>query len=131
MQKQWRINDADTKLQDTLSNALGIAPIIAQLLINRGITNAGEARDFLSADLGGLHDPFLLKNMDIAVLRIRKAKTGKERVLVFGDYDVDGVTSSALLNSVLTQLGIEVIHYIPHRFHHGYGLNEEVAEFAR
>lgn len=131
MQKQWRINDADPKLQATLSNALGIPSIIAQLLINRGITNAEEARDFLSADLGGLHDPFLLKNMDIAVLRIRKAKTGKERVLVFGDYDVDGVTSSALLNNVLTQLGIEVIHYIPHRFHHGYGLNEEVAEFAR
>lgn len=131
MQKQWRINDADPKLQATLSNALGIPSIIAQLLINRGITNAEEARDFLSADLGGLHDPFLLKNMDIAVLRIRKAKAGKERVLVFGDYDVDGVTSSALLNNVLTQLDIEVIHYIPHRFHHGYGLNEEVAEFAR
>ena len=131
MQKQWRINDADPKLQATLSNALGIPPIIAQLLINRGITNAGEARDFLNADISGLHDPFLLKNMDIAVLRIRKAKTGKERVLVFGDYDVDGVMSSALLNNVLTQLGIEVIHYIPHRFHHGYGLNEEVAEFAR
>src|SRR3989338_5722822 len=114
MQRSWRINDADTKLQATLSNALGIAPIIAQLLINCGITNAGEARDFLSADLGGLHDPFLLKNMDIAVSRIRKAKTGKERVLVFGDYDVDGVTSSALLNSILTKLGIKVIHYIPH-----------------
>lgn len=131
MQKQWRINDADQKLQATLSNALGIPPIIAQLLINRGITDAREAKDFFNADIGGLHDPFLLKNMDIAVLRIRKAKTDKERVLVFGDYDVDGVTSSALLNNVLTQLGIEVIHYIPHRFHHGYGLNEEVAEFAR
>ncbi len=131
MQKQWRINTADPKLQATLSNALDIHPIIAQLLINRGITDIREAKDFLSADISGLHDPFLLKNMDIAVARIQKAKTNKEHVLIFGDYDVDGVTSSALLNNVLTQLGIKVIHYIPHRFHHGYGLNEEVAEFAR
>ncbi len=131
MQKKWHIHDADPQLQATLSNALDIHPIIAQLLVNRGITGIGQAKDFLTADITGLHDPFLLKNMDIAVQRIQKAKAGKEQVLVFGDYDVDGVTSSALLNSVLTQLDIKVIHYIPHRFHHGYGLNEEVAGFAR
>ncbi len=131
MQKQWRINDIDPQLRAALSEALNVHPIIAQLLINRGITDVREAKDFLRADISGLHDPFLLKNMDIAVKRIQKAKSNNELVLVFGDYDVDGVTSSALLNSVLTQLGIAVIHYIPHRFHHGYGLNEEVAEFAR
>lgn len=131
MQKQWRINDVKPQLQATLSNALDIHPIIAQLLINRGITDIQPAKDFLAADLTRLHDPFLLKNMDITVNRIQKAKADKERILVFGDYDVDGVTSSALLNNVLTQLGIEVVHYIPHRFHHGYGLNEEAAEFAR
>ncbi len=131
MQREWQISDTNPELEATLSNTLNILPIIAQLLINRGITNAREAKDFLSADISGLHNPFLLKNMDIAVSRIQKAKTGKERILIFGDYDVDGVTSSALLNNVLTQLGIAVIHYIPHRFHHGYGLNEEVAEFAR
>lgn len=131
MSKEWRINDSNPQMQATLSQALGIHPIVAQLLINREITDIQEARDFLLADLSCLHNPFLLKNMDIAVERIRKAKANNERVLVFGDYDVDGVTSSALLNNVLKQLGIEVSHYIPHRMHHGYGLNSEVAQEAK
>ncbi len=131
MYKNWQIQDADPKLQAVLSDALGVHPIVAQLLVNREIRDIQEARDFLKADLTKLHDPFLLKNMDTAVRRIRLAQEKKELVLVFGDYDVDGVTSSALLNNVLTRLGLEVVHYIPHRFHHGYGLNKEVTEFSR
>lgn len=131
MQKDWHIKDADPQLQAKLSDALDVHPIVSQLLINRAIVNVKEAQDFLKADLAGLHDPFLLKNMDIAVERIRLAQLRKERVLVFGDYDVDGVTSSALLNNILTQMGIETLHYIPHRMHHGYGLNEEVSGFVR
>lgn len=131
MQKNWHIKDLDPQRQLVLSDALGVHPIIAQLLINREITDVKEAGDFLTGDLAGLHDPFLLKNMDVAIARIRRAGENKERVLVFGDYDVDGVTSSALLNNVLTRIGIDVLHHIPNRFHHGYGLNEEIVAFAK
>lgn len=131
MQKQWRIHNPDPRLQLNLSDALNIHPIISQLLINREITDVQEAKDFLSADLSGLHDPFLLKNMGKAVTRIKEAKERKERVLVIGDYDVDGVTASVLLNNVLTQMGIRVIHHIPHRMEDGYGMNEKMGDYAK
>lgn len=129
-QKNWQVKKADPHLQAVLSDALGVHPIVAQLMINRQIIDVQEAKDFLSADITGLHDPFLLKNMDSAVKRIRQAQQKKERVLVYGDYDVDGVTSSALLNNVLTRMGMDVLHFIPHRVHHGYGLNEEITDYA-
>ena len=118
-------------MQVNLSNALEVHPIVAQLLINREITDHEEARDFLSADISGLHDPFLLKNMSKAVARIREAEKTKERVLVIGDYDVDGVTASVLLNNILTQMSIPVIHHIPHRMVDGYGMNKKMGEFAK
>jgi len=131
MQKNWKIYNPNPKLQAHLSNALDVHPIIGQLLINRGITDIGEAKDFLSADLSGLHDPFLFKGMKRAVERIKQAKENKERVLVVGDYDVDGVTSSVLLNNIFKQMDVEVVHYIPHRMEDGYGLNENIAQFAK
>ncbi len=131
MQKNWQIKDSNPQLQVALSDSLSIHPIVAQLLINRGLTDIKEAQAFLKADLSSLHNPFLLKNMDVAVQRIRRAQAAGERVLVVGDYDVDGVTSSVLLNNVFNQLGMKVFHYIPHRIYHGYGLNQEVVEFAR
>lgn len=131
MQKHWKIHNPNPRLQADLSNALDIHPIIAQLLINREITDVQEAKDFLSADLSGLHDPLLFKNMSKAVARIQKAQLNRERVLVIGDYDVDGVTSSVLLNNVFTQMGIEVVHHIPHRMQDGYGMNDGMAAFAK
>ena len=131
MQKNWKIYNPNPQLQVDLSNALNVHPIIGQLLINRDITDVNEARDFITADLSGLHDPYLMKNMEKAVERINQAKEKKERVLVAGDYDVDGVTSSALLNNIFTQLNIEVVHYIPDRFSDGYGLNEGIAQYAK
>ena len=86
---------------------------------------------FLSADMALLHNPFLLTDMDKAVERITKAKVNSEKILIFGDYDVDGVTSSALLRRLLNSLGIRSINYIPHRMDEGYGLNHEIAEFAK
>jgi len=130
MQKHWKISDQNSHLQTDLSDALNIQPIIAQLLINRGITNISEAKDFLSADLSNCHDPFLFKNMRCVVDRIELAKSKAEKILVVGDYDVDGVTSSALLNSIFKTMGIEVVHYIPHRMTNGYGMNAEVSTFA-
>ncbi len=131
MQKQWHIKNPHPQLQARLSNALNVHPIISQLLINRGITEIKNAKDFMSAGIEDVGDPFLMKDMDKVVARIRKAQRNKERVLVFGDYDVDGVTSSALLNTVLSQMGVDVLHHIPHRVDDGYGLNVGVGLRAK
>ncbi len=128
MQKIWNIQEANPKLQKILSDALDVHPIVAQLLVNRRIHDVEEARAFLAADLGDLHDPFMFKNMDLAVSRIKQAQANKERVLIFGDYDVDGVTSSVILNHALAKIGIEVAHRIPHRFEDGYGLTKKSVE---
>ncbi|MBI3314885.1 MAG: single-stranded-DNA-specific exonuclease RecJ [Candidatus Omnitrophica bacterium] len=131
MDKRWLIRSCDPFLQKTFSDELGIPPIIAQLLINRGITTVCEAGSFLSPDLSSLYDPFLLTDMGKAVRRIEQARSRGEKVLIYGDYDVDGVTSSALLCITLKRLGITAISYIPHRMEEGYGLNDTVAQFAR
>ena len=82
---------------------------------------------FLSSDMTSLYNPYLLTDMDMAVARIKLAQIQSEKILIFGDYDVDGVTSSALLRRLLNHLGIQAINYIPHRMEEGYGLNQDVA----
>jgi len=131
MYKNWKIRSPNPQLQKELSQALKIHPLIAQVLINRNVSSIQQARDFLTGDLSHLHDPFLLKDMGTAVQRIQQARKNKERILIFGDYDVDGVTSSVLLRKTLNRLGIEVEHYIPHRLKEGYGLNHNVIEEAK
>ncbi len=131
MTKRWDIKTPDPFLQKTLSDALGVHPIIAQLMVNRGIISIGEAQAFLSADLPSLFNPFLLTDMDRAVERIEKARLAQEKILIYGDYDVDGVTSSALLRRTLKRLGLNAINYIPHRMEEGYGLNNSIVEFAQ
>ena len=130
MTKIWKIKKNNPSLQSRLSTELKIPSIIAQLLINRNITDIKEAQYFLSADLSDLHNPFLFKNMDIAIERVEKASQKNETILVFGDYDVDGVTSSVLLTKALKRKGLKVINFIPHRMTDGYGLNSRVAEVA-
>jgi len=131
MYKIWQIKDPHPQLQATLSNALRIHPVIAQLLVNRQITSPQDAKDFLRADLSCLHDPFLLKDMDKFMARIQKARDHNEVVLIFGDYDVDGITSSAILRKALVQKGLKVLNYIPHRMKEGYGLNCNLMDFAK
>ena len=131
MTKRWVIQPQNPLLQKNISDALGIHPIISQLLINRQITSVSQAKMFLLADMASLHNPFLLTDMDVAVARIKLAQIQSEKILIYGDYDVDGVTSSALLRRLLNQLGVQAINYIPHRMEEGYGLNQEVAEFAK
>ncbi len=130
-QKFWNIRNPSPRKQASLSRELSIHPIIAQLLINRGVKDARDADDFLTADLSRLKDPFLFKDMDKAVERIRLAKKNGERVLIFGDYDVDGVTSTALLFNTLKKFGLHVVNHIPHRLTDGYGLNEDVGKIAQ
>ncbi len=131
MQKTWNILSPRPLEQIKLSKALDIHPLIAQILINRNILDAKEAKNFLKGDLTSLFDPFKLKDMDRAVERIKKAKKNQEQVLIFGDYDVDGITSCALLKSLLCRMGLNVSHYIPHRLNEGYGLNGSVEKLAK
>ena len=123
MQKIWRVSKADPEIQSHLSSGLNISKITAQLLANRGIRTVETASDFLKCSLASCHDPFLLKDMDKAVARIRKAISSGENILVYGDYDVDGMTSVTLLYSALKNLGAKVETYIPNRIEEGYGLN--------
>ena len=131
MTKRWIIAPTNLLLHKSISDALSIHPIIVQLLINRQITSVAQAKMFLASDMASLHNPFLLTDMDSAVARIKLAQIQSEKILIYGDYDVDGVTSSALLRRLLNHLGIQSVNYIPHRMEEGYGLNQEVAEFAR
>lgn len=131
MRKTWLIKTPNPQLQVVLSDQLGVHPIVAQLLANRGIKNKAQAKEFLSAAFRDLHDPFLLQGMRQAVERIHQAKERAERVLIFGDYDVDGVTSCAILFNALKKFGLEVITHIPHRISDGYGLNREIASYAQ
>jgi len=123
MRKIWRIKDSDQAIQNDLSSALNISKITAQLLANRGIAAPGDAADFLKCSLSSCHDPFLLNGMDKAVHRIKKAISAHETILVYGDYDADGMTGVAVLYSALKNLGADTATYIPNRLEEGYGLN--------
>ena len=106
-----------------LAETLGIPPVIAKILFHRGIHTKEEARRFFKPDWSDLNDPFLMKDMDVAVDRIVRALERKERILIYGDYDVDGITSVSLLYLFLTKHGGNVGFYIPDRLREGYGLS--------
>ena len=113
-----------------LAVALGVDLPIARLLVQRGIENFDQAKDFFRPQLRDLHDPFLMKDMDKAVARIQRALSNKERILVYGDYDVDGTTSVALLASYLEGKTSEITTYIPDRFTEGYGVSQQGIDYA-
>lgn len=127
----WNTHKINLRAQKLLSESLGITPLFAQLLANRGIIDAEDARYFLFGDLGSCHDPFLMKDMDKAAVRVHAAINNGEKILVYGDYDVDGVTSTALLADVIAELGGNVETFIPNRLDEGYGLNIRAVALAR
>jgi len=127
---EWHILKEDKKLQIALAKELNISPILSQLLINRGIRELTSARKFLKSDFKDLRDPYSFKDMEKAIDRILKAINNEERILIFGDYDVDGITSTALLFSILKELTSNLYYYLPNRFKEGYGLNEKVVDLA-
>ena len=101
-EKKWILKDtADRETVSRLASELGVDPVLALLLVQRGVNTFREARDFFRPDLGNLHDPFLMKDMDKAVERIRQAIGKGEKILVYGDYDVDGTTAVSLVYSFL------------------------------
>ena len=110
---------------DALAAALSIPPAIARILVNRKILTEDAARAFLYGNLDKLHDPYLMKGMDRAVARIRDAIARGEKILIFGDYDVDGVLSTVMLMKALTSLGAKVDYFIPERLTDGYGIKDE------
>lgn len=125
MQKIWKTKSIQSEDQKILSSELGISSILAQILINRGINTPAEASSYLNCDLNDLHDPFLLKGMSAAVKHIQQAIKLKKNIVVYGDYDVDGLTSCAVMFNSLKQLKANVSCYIPHRVDEGYGLNAQ------
>lgn len=123
--KRWKFSPANKELQTELGRELNILPLTAQLLVNRGLVDSGRASSFLRPDLSELHDPLLMKDMDRALERVSKALVNREPVAVYGDYDVDGTTSAALLCLFFKEIGVEVTPYIPDRLSEGYGLNAD------
>ena len=128
--KRWDIKQPDLSLRKYLSDNLLISPVISQLLINRGMQDIDKIRAFLNSSISELYNPFLMEGMHEAVSRIKRAMDKREKILIHGDYDVDGVTATALLFFTLRNFGIEVVYYIPDRLIEGYGLGSNGVEEA-
>lgn len=131
MQAEWQAVPADEARATALQEVLGIHPVLCRLLVQRGVETFEQAKAFFRPSLDDLHDPFLLQDMEAAVLRLRKAIERKEKILLFGDYDVDGTTSVAMMWSFLYPLLPHLDYYIPDRYREGYGLSLEGIEYAR
>ncbi|MEO6052368.1 MAG: single-stranded-DNA-specific exonuclease RecJ, partial [Pyrinomonadaceae bacterium] len=131
MQKRWNIRKHDADAVNKLAAALNVKPLVAALLITRGHDTAEKAFQFLNPSPEHLHEPFLLKGMREAVDRIQKAVENKEKIMIWGDYDVDGTTGTVLLRKMLKMLGSESTFHIPNRFSEGYGINSPALEQAK
>ncbi|MBI1976671.1 MAG: DHH family phosphoesterase, partial [Candidatus Omnitrophica bacterium] len=121
MQRRWTVKGG--RPVDSLQKALRISPLLSLILANRGITTSQQAHGFLHGTLLDLESPWRIKNMDRVVSRLKQAITGKEKILIWGDYDVDGTTGASILFLTLKKMKGIVNAYIPHRIHDGYGLN--------
>lgn len=128
MNKKWQIYDTQNEKVEELTKNYGINPLLATILVNRGITKKEDIRLFLEPTRADFHNPFLMIDMEIAVDRIIKAIKNKEKVTIYGDYDVDGITSITVLKGFLQERGLEVNQYIPNRLEEGYGLNNPAIE---
>ncbi len=133
MTHKWNylpITPEQAETSQTLAKELGISPILGQLLVERGITTASAARKFFRPQLSELFDPFLMKDMDVAVARLNKAMGEKERILIYGDYDVDGTTAVALVYKFIQQFYSNIDYYIPDRYNEGYGVSYRGVDYA-
>ena len=133
MNYQWNFKTASVQTAAAaaqLAADIGIHPALGSLLLERGIRDAAAARRFFHPQLSELHDPFLMNDMQTAVERINKALAGKERILVYGDYDVDGCTAVALVYKFLRQFCSNIDYYIPDRYEEGYGISKKGIDFA-
>ncbi|CAI8325412.1 MAG: Single-stranded-DNA-specific exonuclease RecJ [Cryomorphaceae bacterium] len=131
MQKNWNILESNNAVVSKLSKALNVSEIVAHLLVLRGITTFDEAKSFFRPEISHLNDPFLMKNMQKAVDRIQTVIANGEKVLVYGDYDVDGTTSVAMMYSFLKKKVKEIEYYIPCRYDEGYGISLKGIDYAK
>ena len=128
MKKKWEFYDTDEELVQKLSQQLKMSNILTSILVNRNITSPEKIRIFLNPTRNDFYEPFLLNDMQIAVERILKAIEQKEKVMIYGDYDADGITSITVLKKFLEERGLIVDYYIPNRLEEGYGLNKNAIE---
>lgn len=131
MAKNWKIKETDNKTVNDLADSLGVSRSIAHLLVLRGVTTFDEAKQFFRPDFSQLHNPFLMKDMQKAVDRIQIAIANNEKILVYGDYDVDGTTSVAMLYTFLSTLTENIDYYIPCRYKEGYGISLQGIDYAK
>lgn len=128
MNKKWQIYETNNDKIEELVKTYKINNLLATILINRGIDSKEKIRQFLEPTRQDFYNPYLMKDMEIAVERIIKAIKNQEKVIIYGDYDVDGITSTVVLKKFLKDLGLEVSYYIPNRLSEGYGLNNKAIE---
>ncbi len=128
-QAKWEICNTDMHAANEISSKLGLPQFMSKLLLNRGLNDAEQIKAFLKPTIGNLNDPMLLPDMDEAVQRILEARERKEKVIVYGDYDVDGITATSILFDFLRSIGMDVSFYIPNRTDEGYGISENAAEY--
>jgi single-stranded-DNA-specific exonuclease len=128
---RWHLREGNQDIQDLLVRELDLNPIISKIIMNRDIVDSGEARRYLSPSLYDLHNPFLMQDMKKAVDRLVVAIYGHEQVVIYGDYDADGITSVVVLLRFLRQIHPKVSYYIPDRINEGYGLHREALERLR
>ena len=131
MKSIWTVKEVNQNEAGEIAKATGLKPLTAQILCARGYTSPEKVRDYLSFNASCNYDPFLMKDMDKAVARIKKAIENNERVCIYGDYDVDGVTSTTILYTYLTEKGVQCTYFIPGRLEDGYGLNKGAIEKLR
>ncbi|MBW9169967.1 single-stranded-DNA-specific exonuclease RecJ [Clostridium estertheticum] len=124
MEKKWLLRNT-SKDVISLSNKSGVSPVVAKILINRGFDNEIDIRKFMRASIDDLYDPFLMKDMEKAIDIIKLAIENKEEIVVYGDYDADGVTSTVIMYKGLKRSGANVEYYVPDREHEGYGINSD------
>lgn len=132
VEKKWNILPADKAVIHQIQEALNIHPALCRILALRGVTNYQTAKDFFRPSLNHLHDPFLMKGMQEAVSRIQKSITDGEKIMIYGDYDVDGTTSVAVVYLFLKRNfpGADLIYYVPHRYREGYGVSTQGVQTA-
>ena len=131
MKKHWRILNPDLQSVEKITQDLNCTTTFAEILVNRNIISAKKASTFLQPSLNNMRPPFSIKDMDLALDRIGRAIADDEKILIFGDYDVDGITSAAVIFEFLDTIGVDTSLYIPHRLNEGYGLQpEQISEYA-
>ena len=128
MNKKWEFYNVEKDEVKEISTKHGISEFLANILANRGITKDEDIRIFLDPTRNDFYDPFLLPDMEKAVDRIIEAIKNNEKTVIYGDYDVDGITSVTVLKKFLKERGLDVGYYIPNRLEEGYGLNKEAVQ---